>query len=329
MFAPHSFTTAFLMMLVSTVCYGSWGNTYKLTKGFRFELFYWDYLVGIFAGALALALTIGSSPFNASSFLPNVRSAGLSNIVCAMTGGVIFSLAILLLLAGIHLAGLSVSFPVSTGIAVALGVILGYVFEPKGNPALLALGVVSTLIAVVLAGKAYAGLGHVQTNVSRKGLFVCAASGIVMGLFPPFVARALTSGKVLGPYGISVFFSLGALVGSFVTNVYFMKQPIVGEPVGFADFVTAPRKYHLLGFLGGLIVGLGMVFNFVAAGFAGVAISYAVGQAAPMVAAMWGIFLWKEFSGSGTKTKTYLALTFLFYFLALALIAHARSAASV
>jgi len=325
MFAPHSFATAFLMMLVSTVCYGSWGNTYKLTKGFRYELFNWDYLAGIFIGALALALTIGSTPLGASSFLPNVRSADFSNIVCAMTGGVIFSLAILLLLAGIHLAGLSVSFPFSTGIAVALGVVLGYVFEPKGNLPLLALGVVSTLIAVVLAGKAYAGLDRGQTNVSRKGLLVCAASGIVMGLFPPFVARALTSGHALGPYGISVFFSLGALAGSFVTNVYFMKHPVVGEPVGFADFMAAPRKYHFLGFLGGLIVGLGMVFNFVAAGFAGVAISYAVGQAAPMVAAMWGIFLWKEFSGSSKKTKTYLALMFLFYFLALALIAHAHS----
>ncbi len=327
-FAPQTFATAFLMMLVSTVCYGSWGNLYKVTKGYRFELFYWDYLMEVLAGALALALTMGSTAHNASSFLPNVRPADLSNIEFAMIGGAIFSLALLFLLAGIGLAGLAVSFPVSTGIAVAVGVILGYAFEPKGNPFLLSLGVLFTLVAVVLAGRAYASLQRQETRVSRKGLLVCLASGILMGLFPPFVGRALTAGNVLGPYGIAVFFSLGALLGGCFANVYFMRNPIVGEPVGFASFLAAPGKYHLLGLLGGLIVGVGMVFNFVAASFTGIAISYAVGQAAPMVAALWGIFLWNEFASSGARARLYLTLMFTFYFLALALIARAYGAAS-
>jgi glucose uptake protein len=328
MFTPQTFATAFLMMLVSTACYGSWGNLYKVTKGYRFELFSWDFLVGMLAGALTLALTMGSTAHNASSFLPNVRSADLSNIGCAMVGGAIFSLALLFLLAGISLAGLAVSFPVSTGIAVALGVVLAYAFEPKGNPLLLSLGVLFTLIAVILAGRAYASLQHQETRVSRKGLFVCLTSGILMGLFPPFVGRALTAGNVLGPYGIAVFFSLGALLGSCFANVYFMRNPIVGEPVGFTSFLSIPGKSHLAGLLGGLIVGLGVVFNFVAASFTGIAISYAVGQAAPMVAALWGIFLWREFAGSGTEAKVYLTLMFVFYFQALALIARAYSAAN-
>ncbi len=328
MFAPQTFLTAFLMMLVSTVCYGSWGNAYKATKDYRFELFYWDYLVGVFVGAVVLAFTLGSTPHNISSFLPNVRAADFSNIGFAITGGAIFSLANLLLLAGIGLTGLAVAFPVSTGIAVAIGVILSYALQPKGNRVLLSLGVLSTLIAVILDGRAYAGVQRKQRRVSGKGLLICAISGILMGLFPPFVARALTAGNVLGPYGIAVFFSFGALLCCCFFNVYFMRNPILGEPIGLASFFAAPPKFHLLGLLGGLIVGLGMVFNFVAANFTGVAISYAVGQAAPMVAALWGIFLWGEFADTGPRTKTYLTLMFVFYLLALALISRAYSAAN-
>jgi glucose uptake protein len=145
-----------------------------------------------------------------------------------------------------------------------------------------------------------------------------------MGLWAPFVTHALTSGNALGPYSIGVFFTLGALLSCFVFNVYFMRRPLVGEPVDFGGFFRAPASGHLLGLLGGLIWGVGTVFNLVAASFAGVAISYTIGQAAPMVAALWGVFVWKEFAGAGGKAKTYLALMFLFYVLAIAFVAFAH-----
>jgi glucose uptake protein len=98
--------------------------------------------------------------------------------------------------------------------------------------------------------------------------------------------------------------------------------------VSFGGFFAAPMREHLLGLAGGFVWGIGTVFNFVAAGFTGVAISYAIGQSAPMVAALWGVFVWKEFAGAGGKAKTYLALMFLFYILALLLVSRAYTAAS-
>ena len=147
-----------------------------------------------------------------------------------------------------------------------------------------------------------------------------------MGSFAPFVTRALTAGRPLGPYSIAVFFTLGALLSCFVVNIYFMRRPLVGQPVSFAGFFAAPARDHLLGLFGGAVWGIGTVFNFVAASFTGVAISYAIGQSAPMVAALWGVFVWKEFAGAGGKARIFLALMFLFYVLALLLVSRAYTA---
>jgi glucose uptake protein len=326
MFAPETFATALLMMITSTICWGSWANTYKGTKNYRFELFYWDYAIGIVAISLLLAFTLGSMGDHGLSFLSNVRSADAGNIGSAVLAGIIFNIANLLLVAGIEMAGLAVAFPVSIGIALVIGVLLSYAIQPKGDALFLGLGVLCAVAAVVLDGKAYANLGTRARAVSRKGITICIISGLLMGSFAPFVTRALTRGNPLGPYSIAVFFTLGALLCCLVVNVYFMRKPLSGEPVGFSGFLTAPAGYHLLGLLGGFIWGLGTVFNFVAASFTGVAISYAIGQAAPMVAALWGVLVWKEFAEAGPKAKLYLALMFVFYALALLLVSRAYTA---
>jgi glucose uptake protein len=324
MFTPQSFAVALAMMVTSTICWGSWANTYKGVKNYRFELFYWDYAVGIFLASLILALTMGSLGHDGTSFVANAHSADSENIGYALLGGVIFNLANLLLVAGIEMAGLAVAFPVAIGIALVVGVVLSYVLQPKGSAALLAAGVACAVVAVVLDGKAYGCMAGAGRVTSRKSIVTCVVSGVLMGLWAPFVTHALTSGNALGPYSIGVFFTLGALLSCFVFNVYFMRRPLVGEPVDFGGFFRAPASGHLLGLLGGLIWGVGTVFNLVAASFAGVAISYTIGQAAPMVAALWGVFVWKEFAGAGGKAKTYLALMFLFYVLAIAFVAFAH-----
>ncbi len=324
MFTPHSLNIALFMMITSAVCWGSWANTYKGVKNYRFELFYWDYAVGIFLISLILALTMGSTANDASSFLNNVHSADTSNIVSTMVGGAIFNLANLLLVAAIDMAGLAVAFPVSIGIALVVGVISSYALQPKGNAALLAGGVLCALVAVVLDGKAYGSLAIAGRTVSRKSIVVCVVSGVLMGLWAPFVAHAMTNGNTLGPYSIAVFLTLGALLSCLVWNIYFMKHPLVGEPVKFSGYFSAPVSGHALGLFGGFIWGTGMVFNLVAASFTGVAISYAIGQSAPMVAALWGVFAWKEFEGAPGKAKMYLVLMFVFYCAGIALVAHAN-----
>jgi glucose uptake protein len=324
LFTPSSLTVALLMMITSAVCWGSWANTYKGVKGYRFELFYWDYAVGIFVVSLVLAFTMGSSGNDASSFLNNVHTADASNIIYALIGGALFNLANLLLVAGIDMAGLAVAFPISIGIALVVGVVLSYALQPKGNAGFLALGVACAFVAIILDGKAYGSLAAAGRQISRKSLITCIISGVLMGLWAPFMTHAMTRGNSLGPYSAAVFLTLGALLSCFIWNVYFMKHPLVGEPVSFGGFFRGPASGHLLGFFGGCIWGVGTVFNLVAASLTGVAISYAIGQSAPMVAALWGIFVWKEFANSGSRAKAYLALMFVFYGLAIFLVAHAN-----
>lgn len=323
MFVPPTFGFALLMMIISAICWGSWANTFKGTKNYRFELFYWDYAFGIFLISVILAFTMGSLHGDSSSFLANVQTADSSNIICALIAGAIFNVANLLLVAGIDMAGLSIAFPIAIGIALVVGVVLSYALQPKGNAMLLTLGVLLAVAAVIMDGKAYSALASSGRAVTRKSIIVCVVSGILMGLFAPFVTHALISGNPLGPYSIAVFFTLGALLCCFVANVYFMKHPLVGDPVQLADFFKARPRDHFLGLLGGCVWGTGTVFNFVAASFTGVAISYAIGQSAPMVAALWGIFIWKEFDGSGAEAHKYLGFMFLFYVLAIVLIANA------
>ena len=316
MYTPHSLEIALLMMITSAICWGSWANTFKGVKNYRFELFYWDYAVGIFLISVILGHTMGSTGHDASSMMNNVHAADASNIVSILVGGAIFNLA--------NMAGLAIAFPVSIGIALVVGVISSYVLQPRGNALLLAAGVVCAVVAVVLDGKAYGSLASAGRSVSKKSIVTCIVSGVLMGLWAPFVAHAMTTGHALGPYSTAVFLTLGALLSCSIWNVYFMKHPLVGEPVNFSDYFRGPASGHVLGLLGGAIWGTGMVFNLVAASFTGVAISYAIGQSAPMVAALWGVLAWKEFKGAGSKAYVYLFLMFVFYCLAIALVARAN-----
>jgi glucose uptake protein len=326
MFTPQHFSIALFMIILSTICWGSWANTFKGVRNYRFELFYWDYAIGIFVISLVLAFTMGSIHSGPSSFLTNIHMASDGNIVSALIGGAVFNLANLLLVAGIEMAGMAVAFPVSIGLALVVGVVLSYLLQPKGNAILLAIGVVLAIIAVVLDGKAYGALRKPGASVSRKSLWICAVSGVLMGLWAPFVTRSLTAGRPLGPYSTAVFFTLGALLSCFLFMPYLMKKPLSGEPVAASGYFRATSGAHLLGLAGGFIWGIGTVFNLVAANFTGVAISYAIGQASPMVAALWGVFAWREFRGAGTRAKTYLALMFLFYVLAIVTVASANRA---
>jgi len=330
MFTPNSLGIALFMMITSAICWGSWANTYKGVKNYRFELFYWDYAIGIFIISLILGHTMGSTGSHGLGLRENIHAAAVSDALFAMLGGAIFNLANLLLVAAIDMAGLAIAFPVSIGIALVVGVITSYAQQPKGNATLLAGGVICALIAVALDGKAYGSLASMGRAISRKSIVVCVVSGVLMGLWAPFMTRTMpheVNGQIvgtLGPYAAAVFLTLGALLSCFIWNIYFMKHPLVGEPVSFAGFFRAPASAHALGLLGGFIWGTGMVFNLVAASFTGVAISYAIGQSAPMVAALWGVFAWKEFAGAPGKAKVYLFLMFVFYCLGILLVAKAN-----
>ena len=323
MFAPHTFLPALVMTVLSTICWGSFANTFKLTKNYRFELYYWDYAAGIFLISLVLAFTLGSISGGEQSFLANLHSAAPMNLLDAAIGGFIFNIANVLLIAGIEIVGLAIAFPISIGIALVEGVVLSYLIQPKGNAVLLGAGVAMAVLAVILIGKAYGALRSGDQKAPRKGIVVCLISGLLMGTFAPFVTKSMTAARPLTPYTVAVLFTFGAVLCCFVFNVYLMRRPLVGEPIGFSGYRSAPVSYHALGLLGGAIWGIGTVFNFVAASLVGVAISYAIGQASPMIAALWGVFVWREFRGANSRAKAYLVGMFVCYMLALFLIARA------
>jgi glucose uptake protein len=332
-YVPVTFSMALLMTIISAVCWGSWANTFKITRGYRFELFYWDYALGICLIAVVLAFSMGNLHPDGMDFLSNLHSADASNFYYAIAAGAVFNVANVLLVAGIDMAGLAIAFPLAIGIALAVGVILSYLQNPKGSPLLLGIAVVCAIIAVILDGRAYKYLnaskeaaGAASSRASRKSIVVCVVSGLLMGLFAPLVSHALNTGHALTPYTVGVFFTLGALACCFVFNVYLMRRPLVGAPVPAAGYFRTSAGNHLLGLLGGCIWGLGMVFNFVASSLTGVAISYAIGQSAPMVAALWGVFVWHEFRGAGTAARVNLVLMFVFFIAAIALVSLAYSA---
>ncbi|HWG57725.1 MAG TPA: hypothetical protein VN661_01615 [Candidatus Acidoferrales bacterium] len=324
MFTPQTFGLALAMTAASAALWGSWQNTYKGAKGYAFDLFYWDFAIGLFISAVVFAFALGGGS-GAAGFAAFVRQAGAANIGYALLAGVTFNLANVLLLAAMLLAGMAVTFPLSIGIALVVGVVLSYALQPRGAVPALAAGVFCALIAVVFSAKAYAHLGP-RREISRKGILLCVISGVLMGLWAPLSTRAMTRGNVLEPYGVMIFLTLGALLSCFVFNVYLMKRPIVGQSVKFSGFFEGPVTGHLFGLLGGAIWTTATLFNLLAGTVTGEAISYAIGQSSPMIAALWGVFAWKEFSGASLRAKSYLALMFVFYVIAILLVASATTA---
>jgi glucose uptake protein len=331
MFVLHSYTWAVVFCFITMFCWGSWANTQKLArKGWRFELFYWDYTIGVLLLSLILGLTMGSSGTEGRPFLADLAQASHNNIYSALLGGAIFNLANILLVAAIDIAGMSVAFPVGIGLALVLGVLVNYQANPVGNSALLFGGVLLVVLAIILDAVAYRKIPGSAGGVSTKGLILSVACGITMGFFYRFVAASMYSdfsvpepGK-LGPYGAVFVFAVGIFLSNFILNTFVMKKPFVGAPVSFGDYFKGDFKTHLTGVLGGIIWGVGMSLNIIASGRAGFAISYGLGQGATMVAAFWGVFIWKEFRTAPAGTTKLIAAMFGCFLVGLGLIIFAR-----
>jgi glucose uptake protein len=326
MYLPGDLSSALALMILSAVCWGSWANTYKGTKHYPFELFYWDYILGVVICTFAFAFTLGSSGEVGEPFLENLRNADSANLIHALVAGAIFNVANVLLVAAVDIAGLAVAFPIAIGIALTEGVVLSYALQPKGDVPFLAAGVALALVAVVLDGRAYRALSAGKAvpgdrQATRLGVVVSVASGVLMGAFAPFVTRAMTHGHTLTPYSVAAVFSMGALGCCFVVNVYLLRHPIRGAAVPFSGYWSATPRNHLLGVLGGIVWGIGGCFNFIAAGYVGVPISYSIGQSAPLIAALWGILAWREFASAPKRAWVFLGWMFACYVAAIAVIA--------
>ena len=330
MFIPQSYPLAVILCIITMLCWGSWGNTQKLAgKSWRFELFYWDYVLGILFLSLLLGFTIGNNGENGRGFIDDIGQAEPRNILNAFLGGVIFNASNILLVAAMAIAGMAVAFPVGVGIALALGVIINYVFTPKGDPAVLFLGVALIVAAIIIDAVAYKKHSSSMQKVSRKGIVLSVSAGILMSLFYRFVASSMATDFVspepgkLTPYSAVFFFATGVLISNILFNILLMKKPIEGDPLTFHDYAKGNVRVHLTGVLGGIIWNIGMSMSILASGKAGFAISYGLGQGATLIAALWGVFIWKEFNGANKQVNTLILLMFIAYLTGLALLVYA------
>lgn len=324
MYQPETYAIALLFMVISMLCWGSWANTVKLCPGYRFQLFYWDYVIGLILGSLAWGFTAGSLGQTGRSFLADLVHSDSRAIWLAVLGGVIFNVANLLLVAAIDIAGLAVAFPVGIGLALVVGAISSYILSPAGNPLILFGGIALVVTAIVLDAAAYRLREAKQQKMSGNGVILSLIAGLLMGCFYPFVSKAMSGTDAPGPYATSLFFALGVGICALVANTLLMRHPLDGkEPVAITGYTSAPGQWHLWGILGGAIWCTGAVLNFVAsrAHVVGPAVSYSIGQGATMISACWGVFIWKEFATAPARSKTLLAWMFAFFLCGLTAVA--------
>jgi glucose uptake protein len=319
MLTIHSYPIAVAMCFVTMLCWGSWGNTQKLaSREWKYQLFYWDYGVGILLSALVMAFTMGSFGGEGRGFLADISQAGTGHMAFAFLGGVLFNLSNILLVIAIDIAGLAVAFPIGVGLALVLGVLQTYYFRPEGNPALMAAGVALVVVAIIINAVAYKKLQSAKSGGSRLGIVISVVAGVLMGCgFFGLVAKGMVHDFVtpeagrMTPCTALVVFSLGLFISNFLWNTIVSKKPIRGEPVPVGDYFTKGNlRLHAVGVLGGVIWNIGMAFSLIASSAAGAALSYALGQGATMVSALWGVFIWKEFKDAPPGTNKLLAAMF-------------------
>ena len=330
MFIVGSYSLAVIFCFITMLCWGSWGNTQKLAaKSWRYELFYWDYVIGMVLFSLLRAFTAGSIGSEGRPFLQDIAQANGSSIGWVLLGAVVFNVSNILLSASTSIAGMAVAFPLGVGIALVMGVLNNLLLHPVAgqNTGLLWLGVGLVVIAVICNGVASGKVSNDQRDPkqNRKGIILAVLAGLIMSFFSALVYNGVdladfhhpAAGK-LTPYTAMVIFALGVFLSNFVVNTIVMKKPFVGEPVTYAQYFKGNFKTHLVGMLGGAIWALGTSLNSLSAGEAGAAVSYALGQGAPMIAAIWGVFIWKEFKGASKQVYWLLGIMFALFVAGLA-----------
>ena len=324
MYQPEAYGVALLFMLVSMMCWGSWANMMKLTPGWRFQLFYWDYVAGVVLTSLLFGLTLGNVGGGPQSLIQNLGQAGRANILYALAGGAIFNIANLLLVAAIELAGLAVAFPIGIGLALVVGVLLNYALSPRGDPLWLFGGVALIAVAIALDAQAYRRKEAEHRTLTTTAIGISLACGILMGLFYPFVTQASSGPRGLGPYAVAVVFSVGVLLCAVPVNYLLMRRPLAGGgPLTMRDYFAGRAPWHFYGVIGGLVWCTGTVLNFVAgqAQIVGPATSYAIGQGATLVSAVWGVFVWHEFRGAPPAARRLLVWMFACFVVGLGMVA--------
>jgi len=253
MFIVQNYLLAIVFCFITMLCWGALGNTQKLAgKTWRYELFYWDYVIGILLFSIISVFTLGSIGSEGRSFVPDLIQADCGNIGSAFLGGIIFNAANILLSISIAVAGLSVAFLVGIGPALVIGVFINYAGQKLGNPYLLFGGVLLVTVAIVFNALAYNKRAQSSTKVSSKGILLSLIAGLLMSFFYRFVASSMDLANSVNPeigkmtpYTAMFIFSCGIFVSNFLFNTILMKHPIKGEQINYLEYFKGNLKVHL------------------------------------------------------------------------------------
>lgn len=322
-----NYVLALICCAYCCICWGSWANTQKLVSSpkWSFPLFYWDLTIGLFLTALIAALTLGSLGNQGRTFFEDLQALDWSSIKYALIGGIVWNFGNVFLTAAIDVAGISVGFPIGGGLGWIGGIIFNYLLITlsggtyPGNQALLWIGVVIIVVAILICSQAYKRLSSKEKRTPTKGIVLAALSGVAFMFFYGFVVKSLDpqycdgGTGTLTPYTGVFFFAVGILLSSPLFNGFIMRHPVSGEKCTMKDYFSGDSRTHLIGLLGGLIWMSGMVVSFMGAGTANPAIAYALSNASPVIAMIWGVFVWKEFKNAPAGTNKLLySMFFLF-----------------
>jgi glucose uptake protein len=318
---PQTPEIALLLIVVSMVCWGSWPNLLKALPGWRLEYFYIDYTLGFLATMLLLAATLGSGSAVGMEFLDRLAAAGTRELWLAALGGLVWNAGNILLLNAIMIAGLAIAFPIASVLAITLGVGIGYWAQPIGNPLWLLVSVPILVLAAVANAAAYRAIGTTGGSGGRLGIVLSLVAGFLVGIFPPFIAGAISGAQPLDPYSVSIAFMAGATVATAIGMPLLLAKPLIGDPGRLGGYFEGGTRRHAAGWVAGVIWCIGTVSNFASAGVVGVAISWGIGSGAPMVGALWGIFLWKEFRGASRKAGALISVSLALYVVGVVLVA--------
>jgi glucose uptake protein len=342
MILPQTYAVTIFLMVFSMICLGSWASTYK-ASGWRFELYYFDFSFGLLIAAAILAFTVGSMGFDGFTFLDDMLHAGKRQWFYAFMAGVLFNLANILLMAAIAVAGMTVAFPISAGLALIAGVVIARFQKPTGNPLMAFAGCVLIFFAILVAAAAYRFINEIRHEakaragkskstrrpVAVKGVAIAVLSGALMAGCYPLLAKAKEGEAGLGPYSVAMIFAGGVFLSTFVFNLFFMNLPIEGDPVDFMEYFQSSPRAHGLAVLGGVIWCLGAVAGFVAASAENVRIvpslSYGLSQTPALIAVLWGALVWKEFKDGDARAKSLVGLMFILFTVGVTLVSLAQA----
>lgn len=320
MILPQTYLGTLTVMILGLLCAGLWANTFKLSGKLRFEVYYVDFAVGLGIASVILAFTFGNLGFDGFSIMDDIMQSRKRQWVDAFGAGMLFNLANMFLVAAISVSGMAVAIPVALGLTLATGVLLGQQGLRTSNPLYLYLGCGLILAAIVADAIAYKSLVRMRNAAAAtagkksrapgaaKGLVLAAVSGVLMAGVNPLVHLARIEETAMGPYAIMFLLGAGAFASTFIFSLFFMNLPVQGEALEITDYFKMQFTRHWQGLLGGMVWCTGAVAIFVGLNTLpeaqlGRATSFALANAAPLLAGLCGLLLWKEFEEGGGRTK--------------------------